>query len=120
MKTLITSLMALTLSIGAVNANDSVVNSKKANTTASVEANSISLENYQQLLAENKLLKEKVAELGNSTAEMQSTIEYNNMMYNMLTKLRTDANAEEAAEAEATISYQKMMSAVLLNLKKGK
>lgn len=120
MKTLMTSLMALTLSIGAVHANDSIVNSKKANTTVSVEANSISLENYQHLLAENKQLKEKVAELGNNTAEMESTLQYNNMMYNLLTKLRADDNAEVAAEAEATISYQKMMSAVLLNLKKGK
>jgi hypothetical protein len=118
MKTLITSLMALTLSIGAVNATDSVVASKKANTT--VEATTIALENYQQLLEENKQLKEKVAALGNSTAEMQSTLEYNNMMHKMLTKLRAEANAELSAETEATISYQKMMAAALLNLKKGK
>jgi hypothetical protein len=118
MKTLITSLMALTLSIGAVNATDSAAASKKANTT--VEASTIAFESYQQLLEENRQLKAKVAALGNSTAEMQSTLEYNNMMYNMLTKLRTDENAELTSEAQATISYQKMMSAVLINLKKVK
>jgi len=118
MKTLITSLLALTLSTGAVQATDSAVASKKANAT--VEATSIALENYQMLLEENKQLKEKVAALGNSTAEMQSTLEYNNMMHKMLTKLRSEESAEQSAEAEATISYQKMMAAVLLNLKKGK
>lgn len=119
MKTLIASLMALSLSLGTASANDSVNTTNRKQTEAVSNANAISLEVYTQLLEENKALRSRVAQLADSAAELQSTLEYNEVMSNMLTSLRQREDAEKHAELDAQLAYNQLMSNLLLKLKQG-
>ncbi|MCU0334697.1 MAG: hypothetical protein MUF62_06555 [Chitinophagaceae bacterium] len=118
MKTLIASLMALSLSLGNVFANDSVnTTNRKQTETVSNASNGISLEVYNQLLEENKLLRTRVAQLADSAAELQSTLEYNEVMGHMLTGLRKQQASDKQAEMDAQVAYNQLMGNMLLKLK---
>lgn len=119
MKTLIASLMALSLSLGTASANDSVNTTSRKQTEAVSNASAISLDVYNQLLEENKALRSRVAQLADSAAELQSTLEYNEVMSNMLTSLRQREDAEKRAELDAQLAYNQLMSNLLLKLKQG-
>ncbi|HSC53499.1 MAG TPA: hypothetical protein VLC98_07765 [Phnomibacter sp.] len=118
MKTIITSLMALTLSSGAVFASNYPVTEKKTNAT--VTNVSSTRDSFQSMLEENMRLKEQVETLANQNAEIQSTLEYNQTMNGLLNKLQSDATAEQHAEIDALLAYHKTMAAVQQSLLKAR
>ncbi|QGW29094.1 hypothetical protein [Phnomibacter ginsenosidimutans] len=108
MKTLMISLMALTLGLGSAKA-------EKSTTTASHKASHavVAAEAYKTVLEENRRLKLQLEELENLQAEMQSTLAYNQMMGNMMLKLEAQKLEEQQADMEAINNYNKMMAAAI-------
>ena len=108
MKTLMISLMVLTLGLGSAKAEKSttVASNKASHAVAAAEA-------YKSVLEENRRLKLQLEELENLQAEMQSTLAYNQMMGNMMLKLESQKLQEQQAEMEAIHNYNKMMAAAL-------
>ncbi|MCC6762446.1 MAG: hypothetical protein IT252_14605 [Chitinophagaceae bacterium] len=104
MKTIMISLMALTLGLG----------SAKAEKTTTVASHAVAAaEAYKTVLEENRRLKLQLEELENQQAELESTIAYNQLMSNMMLKLKSQKLEEQQAEMEATNNYNKMMAAAL-------
>lgn len=108
MKTIMISLMALTLGLGSAKAEKTttLASHKASHAVAAAEA-------YKTVLEENRRLKLQLEELENQQAELESTIAYNQLMSNMMLKLKSQKLEEQQAEMEATNNYNKMMAAAL-------
>jgi putative hemolysin len=112
MKTLMISLMALTLGLGSAKA-------EKSTTAASHKASHavVAAEAYKTVLEENRRLKLQLEDLENQQAEMQSTIAYSQMMSNMMLKLEAQKLEDQQADMQAINNYNKMMAAALQAVK---
>lgn len=106
MKTVSLSLLALSLLLGNANAKDTASTSKNAVVAEKAVPSKAS---YDHLLEENRILREKLEALTNESAELKSTVEYNAMMSNMLTKLNESRSEENIADLESEVAYNEMM-----------
>jgi hypothetical protein len=106
MKTVFLSLMALSLVLGNANAKDTVSTSNKA---VVAEKAVPSKSSYDHLLEENRVLREKLEALANESAELKSTVQYNAMMSNMLSKLSESRIEGAVADLESEVAYNEMM-----------
>lgn len=107
MKTVFLSLMALSLVLGNANAKDTASSTKNA---VVAEKSVPSKPSYDRLVEENRILREKLEALANESAELKSTVEYNTMMSNMLTKLSENRSEGTVADLESEVAYNEMMS----------
>jgi hypothetical protein len=107
MKTMITSLLALTLGLGNASATDSnAVAPKKANTTQAT----VSVVAYQQVLEENMTLRNKLEAMANENAELSSKLQYGHMMGNLLSTVSVANQTEKLADLQSQLAYDQMMA----------
>lgn len=107
MKTLSLSLLALSLVLGNANAKDTASYGKKV---VAAEKSVPAKSSYDHLLEENRMLREKLEALANESAELKSTVEYNAMMSNMLSKMNESRSYDHIADLESEVAYNEMMS----------
>lgn len=113
MKTIIISLLALTLNLNGANA----ANNPTTGTNKASHAVVLADDTFKAVIEENRKLKLQLEALENQQAELESIVAYNNMMGHMMLKLEAQKLEDKKADIEAMNNYHKMMAAAMQYVK---
>jgi predicted RNase H-like nuclease (RuvC/YqgF family) len=91
---------------------------KPATAGAAVVAETNPMISVSQLQQENTLLKTQLMALINENEELQSRLAFETTMRNMFTSLEVKKNQEKLEDLQATMQYNQLMSNMLLTLRR--
>jgi dynactin complex subunit len=115
MKKIITSIAALVLFAGIVNAAETTTTTasseNKTNAVGSLSARSIAA-----IIEENALLRNQVDEMAEEADNLQNKLDYSHMMHTTLTTLKEQELNEAEENSKSKLDYARMMTTTLLNL----
>jgi hypothetical protein len=91
---------------------------KPTTTAATVVAGTNPMVSLSQLQEENAMLKTQLMNLINENEELKSRLAFETTMRNMLSLLNENRQQEKVEDMKATIQYNQLMANMLLKLKK--
>ncbi|MES2648669.1 MAG: hypothetical protein V4717_17465 [Bacteroidota bacterium] len=120
MKKLITSIAALVLFAGISNAAETTENKSKKATQSAIASTSasslITSKNVSQIIEENAELRLRVEEMEVAADNMNSMLDYSNMMHVTISHLQDEVSNEQKENTKSQLEYARMMNATLINL----
>jgi hypothetical protein len=120
-KILLSVAMLLTLaslSYAADKKQTAVKRSVENKGTLSINSTVVAAANYAAVMEENNMLRLQTAELSKRVDELNSKIQYSDMMFITINNLHEAAFINNMEETKLQLDYAKMMSAILVNLQK--